>query len=357
MKDTAAGILYALLAALLYGASSPFSKLLLGGVPPALLAALLYLGAGAGTAALLLLRAFRHRETAAGEHLAAADVPTLTGMVALDIAAAVLLMFGLQLSPAADVSLLSNFEIAATALIAMLLFREPIGRRLWAAIALITFSCLLLSLGGAGSPAFLKPAFSPGAALVPAACVCWGFENNLSRRVSSRDPLEVVAVKGFGSGLGAAGLALLLGERLTAAPAFLPAALLLGFVSYGLSICCYLLAQRALGAARTSAFYAASPFFGVAVSFALFREAPGAFFAAALPLMALGAFFACGERHRHTHTHPAVTHAHWHCHLFGLHAQNHTHEGFVLLHCHEHTHGAVTHTHAHTMGLHHLRAG
>ena len=241
-------------AAALYALNTPFSKLLLGDVPPRMLAALLYLGAGLG---MLLVRFF---DRIAGRDrpenpLTQRDLPYTAGMVALDIAAPIFLLTGLSETTASNAALLNNFEIVATALIALLLFREPISRRLWLAIALVTLASALLSFEDASSLSF-----SRGSPLVLLACVCWGFENNCTRRISGRDPLEIVIVKGFGSGLGALCVALLLGERLPAALPLL-GALLLGFVAYGLSILLYLYAQRGLGAARTSAYYALAPFF------------------------------------------------------------------------------------------------
>ena len=241
-------------AAALYALNTPFSKLLLGDVPPRMLAALLYLGAGLG---MLLVRFF---DRIAGRDrpenpLTQRDLPYTAGMVALDIAAPIFLLTGLSETTASNAALLNNFEIVATALIALLLFREPISRRLWLAIALVTLASALLSFEDASSLSF-----SRGSPLVLLACVCWGFENNCTRRISSRDPVEIVIVKGFGSGLGALCVALLLDERLPAALPLL-GALLLGFVAYGLSILLYLYAQRGLGAARTSAYYALAPFF------------------------------------------------------------------------------------------------
>ena len=272
-------------AAALYALNTPFSKLLLGDVPPRMLAALLYLGAGLG---MLLVRFF---DRIAGRDrpetpLTRRDLPYTAGMVALDIAAPIFLLTGLSETTASNAALLNNFEIVATALIALLLFWEPISRRLWLAIALVTLASALLSFEDASSLSF-----SRGSPLVLLACVCWGFENNCTRRISSRDPVEIVIVKGFGSGLGALCVALLLGERLPAALPLL-GALLLGFVAYGLSILLYLYAQRGLGAARTSAYYALAPFFGAALSFLLLRDAFSPGFALALALMAAGAALA-----------------------------------------------------------------
>lgn len=275
----------ALLAAALYALSAPLSKVLLARVAPNAMASLLYLGAGVGMAALTGARRLRgtRRE---GRALACSDAPYVAAMVALDVAAPVLLMAGLARTAAENVSLLNNFEIVATALVALVFFHERVGARLWAAIVAITCACVLLSVEDASALSF-----SPGSLLVLGACCCWGVENNCTNRLSECDPAEVVVVKGLGSGAGALVVALLAGDALPGAADAL-AAMALGFVAYGLSIYFYVYAQRGLGAARTSAFYAVNPFVGVVLSWALFREAPGPGFLVALALMALGTWLA-----------------------------------------------------------------
>lgn len=202
-------------------------------------------------------------------------------MVALDIAAPLLLMAGLSRSSAESVSLLNNFEIVATALIARLAFGERVAARTAAGIGAITLACVLLSWdAGAWG-------FSAGSLLTLAACVCWGIENNCTNRLSDCDPAHIVIIKGWGSGVGALIVALGAGDAM---PALVDAmlALLLGFVAYGLSIACYVRAQRDLGAARTSAFYAVNPFIGSALAFVLFRTPLAPSFIIALILMLLG---------------------------------------------------------------------
>ena len=246
---TGRSVAFALAAAALYALSTPFSKVLLADVAPNMMAALLYLGAGAGMTALSL--------------------------------APLLLMAGLSLSSAESVSLLNNFEIVATALIARLVFGERVGGRVAVGIGVISLACVLLSWdAGAWG-------FSAGSLLTLAACLCWGIENNCTNRLSDCDPVKVVVIKGWGSGAGALVVALCAGDAL---PTLVDAglALLLGFVSYGLSIACYVRAQRDLGAARTSAFYAVNPFIGSALAFALFRTPLAPTFAVALVLMAVG---------------------------------------------------------------------
>lgn len=274
----------AFLAACLYALSTPCSKVLLANVAPNMMAALLYLGAGVGMAALTAVRAVASRAPSAEAPLERADAPYVAAMVLLDVAAPILLMAGLSHAAPENVALLNNFEIVATAVIALLAFQERVAARTWAGIAVITVSCALLSLEGEAALSF-----SSGSLLVLGACLCWGVENNCTSRLSQRDPAQVVIVKGLGSGAGALAVALVAGDALPAPPDAL-AALLLGFVAYGLSIFFYVYAQRGLGAARTSAYYAVNPFIGAVLSLVLFRTVPGPAFLLALALMALGAW-------------------------------------------------------------------
>ncbi len=286
MKQTRRlSITWAILAAALYALNAPISKLLLASASPTMMAAFLYLGAGVGMLAVGAVR--RAVESTPSEHrLTRKDLPYAVGIIILDVAAPIFLMLGLSTTASANVSLLNNFEIVATSLIALLLFKEAISCRLWLAIGLITLSSVVLSIGDASSFQF-----SGGSLFVILACVCWGFENNCTRTMSESDPLEVVVIKGFGSGLGSLLIAFAAGEKLPP-PGLIPAILLLGFVSYGLSIFFYVYAQRGLGAALTSAFYAVAPFIGVILSLLIFRELPGTRFFVALAIMAVGTYFA-----------------------------------------------------------------
>lgn len=282
-------IFSAILAAAFYALNAPLSKWLLAEVPPTMMAALLYLGAGGGMA---LVRA---GQRAVGRipreaPLARADLPYTVGMVVLDIAAPIFLMIGLTRTTAANVSLLNNFEIVATALIALGLFGERISRRLWAAIVFVTVSSILLSVEDSSSFSF-----SLGSVFVLLACTCWGLENNCTRSIADKDPLQIVVIKGFGSGAGSLVIALMLGERLPA-PGYALGALALGFVAYGLSIRFYIYAQRGLGAAKTSAYYALAPFLGAGLSLVLFRQRPQPYFWAALLLMAVGTWLASTDQ-------------------------------------------------------------
>ena len=288
MNKNKSGILLAILAAALYAISTPVSKLLLEFIPTTLLAGLLYLGAGVGMGILgagLTLAKKRQDE----KRLDRSDLPYAIGMIVLDIAAPILLLLGLATATAENVSLLNNFEIVATALIALLFFGEKISPRLRWAIGLITLASAILSFENIAALDF-----SLGSLFVLLAAVCWGLENNCTRRLSEKDPLQIVVVKGLCSGAGSLIIGLALGQRAYDALAIL-GALLLGFVAYGLSIFVYVYAQRHIGAAKTSAYYAIAPFIASALSLLIFRDMPNiAFFIAAL-VMAVGSYLAAKE--------------------------------------------------------------
>lgn len=274
------GVLCAVLAAAFYALNAPLSKLLLSRVAPAMMAAFLYLGAGLGMCLWLLVT--RKSRARTEQPLTRRDLPYTVGMIVLDVAAPIALMTGVARTSAASASLLNNFEIVATSLIALILFKEAISKRLWLGIFLVTLSSVLLS-----AQDIRAVSLSAGSLYVLLACVCWGFENNCTRRLSEKDPMEIVAVKGIFSGLGALIVAFVCGAALPDALSIV-LALLLGFVAYGLSILFYIYAQRSLGAAKTSAYYAVAPFIGVALSLVLFREIPSGWFIAALIVMIAG---------------------------------------------------------------------
>lgn len=288
--EHAKSILLAVAAAALYAFSTPLSKLLLESVPPVLLAGLLYLGAGVGACLVLLAGGFVRRSAPAMRTFTKRDAPFVAGMIALDVLAPVLLMLGLKRAAASNAALLNNFEIVATALFALLAFRERVSKRLWIAIGLITCASCLLSFDAEGGLAF-----SSGSVLVLLAAACWGLENNCTRMLSDKNPILIVAIKGIGSGACALAIGYFAGERFGDAKNLL-LAMLIGCFAYGLSIACYIRAQRTLGAAKTSAYYAAAPFIGTALSFLLLGERPNAIFFAALLLMLAGAYFATFDR-------------------------------------------------------------
>ena len=273
----------AILAAALYAINAPFSKLLLDGMPPTLMAGFLYLGAGLGMGVIFLLRKVKKSQTTE-MRLTRAEFPFALTMILLDIAAPICLLVGLNATTAANASLLNNFEIVATALIALMIFREAISARLWVGIVCVVLACGLLSFQDLSG---LK--FSYGSLFILLACIFWGFENNCTRKISSKDPLQIVLLKGIFSGLGSLTVGLCIGERLSNLWTVF-AVLGVGFVAYGLSIFFYVHAQRLLGAARTGAYYAISPFIGTLLSLLIFHELPNATYLAALLIMMIGAW-------------------------------------------------------------------
>ena len=290
MKSTMGhGIFLAILAAGLYALSTPFSKLLLDALPSTLMAGFLYVGAGLGMILISLIRKVSGKQ-GTESRLTRQELPYTIAMVVLDIAAPICLLLGLTMTTAANVSLLNNFEIVATAVIALLVFSEAISPRLWLGILFVTASCALLSFEDLSSLQF-----NSGSLFALLACICWGIENNCTRRLSSKDPLQIVMVKGICSGTGSIIIGFLCRERILHLWT-IPAVLLLGFVAYGLSIYFYVYAQRILGAARTSAYYAVAPFIGVFLSLLIFRDVPGLLFIAALILMIVGAWLSSQDK-------------------------------------------------------------
>ena len=330
-------IVLALLAAVFYALNVPASKLLLEHVGPLFMAALLYLGAGIGVGALALLRRNKREQSS---RLSREDMPFVLGMIVLDIAAPILLMLGIREGTASNAALLGNFEIVATTIIALVLFHEAVTPRLWTAIAFIVAASIILSFEGEASLQF-----SRGSLFVLAATACWGLENNCTRKISSKDTYQIVVLKGIFSGLGAAGIALWAGEAVPSV-SFMLAAMLLGFVAYGLSIFLYVRAQSVLGAAKTSAYYAVAPFVAAFLSFALLGEKLSASYLLAFALMLVGTVLVMADtlarRHTHTHSHTfvhvhdgvrhehTITHSHEHQHYLGNELHKHGHVGTFL---------------------------
>ncbi|WP_172635060.1 DMT family transporter [Sphaerochaeta pleomorpha] len=286
-------ILYAVGAASLYALHAPFSKYLLNTVPPTMLAALLYLGAGMGVGLLILYQLAGNIKTKAKD-FEKRDVPYVVLMVLLDIAAPICLMAGLSRSLPSTVSLLNNFEIIATVLIASLAFKEVISPRLWVSILLICIASILLSVED-----FSSIHLTRGSLFVIAACTFWGLENNCTRQLSAKNPLQLVFIKGICSGLGTFVIARSIGQALPPLP-FLLASLTLGFITFGLSISLYILAQRNLGAAKTSAFYALAPFIGATLSLLFYWEKPTPSFLLAFALMGAGTIFSMLDQKEQT---------------------------------------------------------
>jgi len=287
-STTKKGILLAILAATLYAINSPLSKLLLDFIPPTLTAGFLYLGAGIGMGITAIFRNLSKTEKTEIS-LSKNELPYTVAMVLLDIVAPICLLFGLSLTTSANASLLNNFEIVATAILALVIFKEKISKRLWLGILAVTTSCLLLSFED-----FSSFKFSFGSLFILLACICWGFENNCTRKISSKDPMQIVIIKGIFSGLGSIIIGFIIGERITYLWAIF-AVLIVGFIAYGLSIFFYVHAQRTLGAAKTSAYYAVAPFIGTLLSLIIFQTLPSYNYFIALAIMIVGAWL-CSEQ-------------------------------------------------------------
>ena len=325
-------IIYALLAAIFYAINVPVSKILLVHVEPTMMASLLYLGAGIGMSIVSLIN-----KSDKGEKLNKNDLPYTIGMIVLDIAAPIFLMFGIIYGSSANASLLGNFEIVATTLIALLIFKEKVSIRLWIAIVFITISSILLSFEGDSSYNF-----SYRSLLVLAATICWGLENNCTRSISSKDTYEIVILKGIFSGLGALVIAFIKHESMPGL-IYILFALLLGFVAYGLSIFMYVKAQNIIGAAKTSTYYAVAPFVGSFLSFVFLHEKLTGTYLISLLIMIVGAAIVVADTLIRSHSHE---HQHTYTHFHNGHMHTHT-----ITHCHVHNHyvSDANHEHHHSI--------
>ena len=333
--------LLALLAAALFGAATPASKLLLDELAPLQLAGLLYLGAAFGAAPAAL-----GRGRGAGLPGDAANRLRLGGAIVFGgVLAPVLLLLGLRLAHAASVALWLNLELAATAALGALLFRDPLGRLGWAGVAGVLGSGLLLSFGEGASG--LR-----AGALVAAACLCWGLDNHWTALLDGVPAAASTLWKGAAAGTVNLVLALLVVPWHASASA-VGLALALGALSYGASITLYVVAAQGIGATRAQLVFASAPFFGVALSAALLGESltPAQLGAAALLLVSLGLVFR--DRHGHWHLHEALSHTHWHRHDDGHHLHVHPGAPPALRHAHWHDHEPLRHAHPHWPDLHH----
>ena len=331
MNKKLLAIFLAIAAAALYAINIPLSKLLLNHIDPTMMASYLYIGAGLGIGIVFLIT--RRKDKGTYEKITQKDLPNVLGMIVLDIAAPILLMFGLLDSASSNASLLNNFEIVCTSLIALLIFKETVSKRMWLAISLITVSSFFLSFEDISA---FK--FSWGAILVLLATLCWGLENNCTKNLSSKNTYHIVFLKGIFSGLGSLIVAVCLKEKF-AAVGYLALALLLGFVAYGLSIFLYIKAQGIIGASKTSAYYAVAPFIGTFMSFVIFKEKPTWAYFLGLAIMILGTIVVVmdtlAKKHNHTHKH-TVTHTHD--------GSTHSH---TIEHEHPHNHYLSDQTHQH----------
>ena len=281
MKRKVTATAFAILAAALYAINIPFSKMLMGEVESTMMAGFLYLGAGVGMFLYTSLIGICGKKTVK-EPLTRKELPYTIAMVVLDIVAPILLMHGLRITSSANATLLNNFEIVATSLIALILFKEVVSKKLWGAIALVTLASIILTFEGAGTFSF-----NIGSVMVLGAATCWGFENNCTRMLSHKSSEQIVIIKGIFSGLGALIAAFLVGEDMPQL-IYIIAVMVLGFVSYGLSINFYIMAQAQLGAAKTSAYYSIAPFLGVAFSLLILGERPDLQFYIALVVLIAG---------------------------------------------------------------------
>lgn len=293
-------VLYALLAAVFYAVNTPFSKILLRYVPATFMAAFLYIGAGLGVGILYLFHIKNEDKT---ERLTKRELPYTIGMIVLDILAPIFLMIGIDIGSAANASLLGNFEIVATTVIALLAFKEAVSGKLWASIIFITLSSIILSFEGSGSFQF-----SYGSLFVLLATACWGLENNCTRKISEKSTYEIVVLKGAFSGGGSFIIAMMLKEQMPDLK-YIIAAMVLGFVAYGLSIFLYIRAQRDLGAAKTSAYYAVAPFVGAALAFVINRERITLVYFVALIFMVIGSVLVVFDTMVKHHSHKHRNHA------------------------------------------------
>jgi len=336
-KNKLKAIMFAFLAAVFYAINVPISKVLLQHVGPTTMAALLYLGAGIGIGMMSL---FNKKDREKAESLTKAELPYIVGMIVLDIAAPIFLMLGISYGSSANASLLGNFEIVATTVIALILFKEAVTKRLWVAIGLITLSSILLSFEGTDSFHF-----SYGSLLVIMATVCWGLENNCTRELSSKSTYQIVMLKGLCSGLGALVISLIKKESF---PGFgyIAIALALGFVAYGLSIFMYVRAQNVLGAAKTSAYYAVNPLIGALLAFVFLSESLSWMYVIALIVMVIGSALVVVDtfirQHDHEHQH-TFTHSHG--------GSTHTH---TVRHSHIHKHYLTEEKHRHRHSIEEL---
>lgn len=337
-------IFYALAAAALFGASTPIAKSLGLGITPVLLAGLLYLGSGLGLTCARFLRDRTWKPTG----LTKAEWPWLMGAIAFGgVLGPVALMFGLTRTSGATASLMLNLESVLTALIAWFVFRENADRRIVLGMIAIVLGGVVLSWSRSETTQdWLGPL------AVAFACLCWGIDNNLTRKVSASDALFIAGIKGLIAGLVNCGIALFLGYQLPVVAQMAPV-MLVGFLGYGISLVMFVLALRGLGSARTGAYFSTAPFLGAALAIMVFGESVTWTFWIAASLMALGVWLHLTEDHAHDHQHEALEHGHRH-----VHDEHHQHTHTfnwdpTQPHSHVHKHSPIKHSHPHYPDIHH----
>jgi drug/metabolite transporter (DMT)-like permease len=348
-RHLGSGPLLALASAFLFGASTPIAKLLLGGIDPLLLAGLLYLGSGIGLA--LATAVGRSLGVVRPEApLRARDLPWLGAIVLFGgILGPALLMSGLALTPASSGALLLNTEGLATMAIAWLVFRENVDRRIFLGAMSIFAGAVLLSWPNGGSA---SPRLNWGSVLIVLACVMWGIDNNLTRKLSAADPLQIAMIKGLVAG--AVNLALALGHG-APLPGVTPlaAAAAAGFLGYGVSLVLFVLGLRHLGTARTGAYFSTAPFIGAALALPLFGEPPTLPLIGAALLMGIGVYLHLAETHDHEHLHDLLEHEHRHVHDVHHQHEHEPRDPAAEPHSHPHRHAPFVHKHPHYPDLHH----
>jgi drug/metabolite transporter (DMT)-like permease len=341
-------VLYAVASAALFGVSTPAAKVLLGGIEPTVLAGLLYCGAGIGMAFLRRLPGVIGSSNAPQVALNRKDVPWLGAAIAAGgVAGPLLLMWGLARTDAAAASLLLALEGAATALIAWFIFHENFDRRV--AIGMFCLIAGAVVLSWSGAPTFERII---GPLAILGACVAWGLDNNLTRKVSLADPLQIVELKGLVAGPVNLAIGLWAGGLLPGTFAIFLAAIV-GILGYGVSLALFVVSLRHLGAARTGAYFSTAPFLGAVTAIIALGEPISLGLLAAGALMGIGVWLHVTERHEHEHVHEPVTHAHPH-----VHDEHHQHahrpeDPPGEPHTHLHEHRGLKHAHPHTPDMHH----
>lgn len=333
--------------AVFFGIGTPFAKILTEVLEPVVLAGLLYLGAFAGLSIYCLISRIGRKRGSAGEPIGRRDVPWLAGAtVSGGVVAPICLMTGLTLTTGYAASLLLNLEGLATAIIAYLFFKENLGWRLGIAVFSMTLAGILLSWNPSSSALTLS-----GPLLLLAAGIAWGIDNNLTRQISCRNPVQISQIKGLGAGTVSISLALLLGLRIPIDESIV-FALILGAISYGVSLVLFIQALQGLGASRTGAFFSLGPFVGAGVSLVLLDETFAWTMLPAAVLMLVGVSAIIYERHAHVHSHEEIRHTHLHSHDDNCHDHVHV-PSENGQHIHEHTHSPVSHDHVHWPDIHH----
>lgn len=352
MEKINIGIGCAILAAILFGASTPFAKLLMEQTTPVLLAGLLYLGSGIGLGIWLIFRLLLRRPEDSVASLVRSDFPYLAGAVTLGgIVGPVLLMSGLATTTASTASLLLNLEGVLTALLAWFIFHEQFDRRIFTGMILIVIAGILLSWEQS-TPTGQTLAVPWGAVYICAACLCWAVDNNLTRKISASDAVQIASVKGLLAGAVNLSIAWWLDSPV---PALDDAAIaaIVGFCGYGLSLVLFVMALRHIGTARTGAYFSLAPFAGAAISIWLLGEIPTPLFWAAASLMGVGIWMHLTEKHAHQHQHRRMTHVHPHTHdVHHQHAHDFPWDGREP-HVHPHQHEPLVHAHQHFPDIHH----